>query len=69
MLNYIFVGVIGILIGYIILPRVFGYGTLQGELQFYKVDGESDPVMTAILYEHPSSISNRKYAIFKISHK
>ena len=69
MLNYILIGVIGLILGYTVLPKLCGYGKVSGELEFYDVDNEENPVMTAVLYEHPTVIRKRKHVIFKVTQK
>lgn len=68
--NYILVGVIGMILGYIVIPRVFGYGHTHGKLFFCHTDpDELDPTMIVELSEYPENISKRDYVIFKVSHK
>lgn len=69
MLNYILIGAIGLILGYTVLPRLCGYGKVSGELEFYDFDNEENPVMMAILYEHPTIIRKRKHVIFKVTQK
>ena len=65
--NCVLVGVIGVIVGYMIIPRIFGPGRPHGEIRFFKIEVGEDPVMTAELYETPANICKRKYVVFKVS--
>ena len=67
--NYVLIGVIGIFLGYIVIPRVFGYGHTHGRLYFYKEEPDEDPTMIVELSEAPADICRHNYVIFKVSHK
>lgn len=70
LLNFILVGVVGMIIGYSVIPALFGYGKLHGEIRFYdNTELGEDPVMTAELFEHPENIRKHKYVIFRVSPK
>ena len=65
--NFILVGVIGMIVGYIALPHIIRPGRPSGEIRFYKLDPDEPPVMTAELYKEPDDICKRKYIVFKVT--
>lgn len=69
LLNFVLVGVIGIIIGYAVIPALFGYGKTHGTISLYDSEPGEDPVMIAELFERPERICKRKYVIFKVSSK
>lgn len=65
--NFILVGLIGLITGYIVLPRIIRPGRPNGELRFFNVGPNEPPAMTAELYETPADICKHKYVVFKVS--